>query len=115
MLKVTLRDAKAWLSGLVDQAIKGKFITITRHGKPVTALISIEAASIARKTVERRRSGLVAYLKTFPGGDFKRNRSPSRQTTFERVSSRYRRHLDALAFQDRGSGRICRMARAHGR
>lgn len=78
MPTVTLKDAKAGFSGLVDEAIKGAFVTITRHGKPVAALVSVEAAEIARKALTRQRPGLVAYLKTFPGGDFPRNRAPSR-------------------------------------
>jgi prevent-host-death family protein len=75
---INLKDAKARFSGLVDEALKGKFVTITRHGKPVAALVSIEAAEIARKILEKKRSGLVAYLRTFPGGELERNRSPSR-------------------------------------
>jgi prevent-host-death family protein len=78
MLSINLKDAKAGFSGLVDEAVKGEFITITRHGKPVAALVSLEAAEIARKAIERKRGGLVAYLKTFPGGEFERNRIPSR-------------------------------------
>ena len=78
MLSINLKDAKANFSSLVDEAIKGEFITITRHGKPVAALVSVEAAQIARKAIGRRRAGLVAYLRTFPGGEFERNRSPSR-------------------------------------
>ena len=78
MVSINLKDAKAGFSGLVDEAIKGEFVTITRHGKPVAALVSLEAAEIARKAIERRRSGLVTYLRTFPGGEFERNRSPSR-------------------------------------
>ena len=78
MPTINLKDAKAGLSGLVDKAIKGEFVTITRHGKPVAALVSIEAAEIARIAIERKRPGLVGYLRTFPGGDFERNRSPSR-------------------------------------
>lgn len=78
MLTVNLKDAKAGFSSLVDEAIKGKIVTITRHGKPVAALVSIEAAEIARKAMERKRPGLAAYLRTFPGGEFERNRSPSR-------------------------------------
>ena len=49
MSKVSLKEAKAGFSGLVDQAVKGEFVTITRHGKPVAALVSIEAAEAARK------------------------------------------------------------------
>lgn len=78
MSTINLKDAKAGFSDLIDRAVKGEFVTITRHGKPVAAVVSIEAADIARKTIERKRSGLVAYLRTFPGGDFERNDAPSR-------------------------------------
>ncbi len=78
MPTVSLKDAKAGFSGLVDQAIKRAFVTITRHGKPVAALVSLEAAEIARKAIARNRPGLVAYLRTFPGEAYERNRSPSR-------------------------------------
>jgi len=78
MLTINLKDAKAGFSSLVDEAIKGEIVTITRHGKPVAALVSLEAAEIARKAIERKRTSLTSYLRTFPGGDFERNRSPSR-------------------------------------
>ncbi len=38
MPTISLKDAKAGFSSLVDAAIKGEFVTITRHGKPVAAL-----------------------------------------------------------------------------
>jgi len=78
MPTISLKDAKAGFSGLVDDALKGEFVTITRHGKPVAALVSVEAAEIARRAMGKKRAGLVAYLRTFPGGEFERNRSPSR-------------------------------------
>ncbi len=78
MRTVNLKDAKAGFSNLVDEAIKGEFVTITRHGKPVAALVSVGAAEIARKAMEKKRPGLVAYLKTFPGDTFERDRTPSR-------------------------------------
>ena len=78
MLTINLRDAKAGFSSLVDEAVKGEIVTITRHGKPVAALISVAAAEIARKALTRKRAGLVSYLRTFPGGDFPRNRKASR-------------------------------------
>ncbi len=78
MVIINLKDAKAGFSSLVDEAIKGEFVTITRHGKAVAALVSVEAAEIARKAMERKRGGLVPYLRTFPGGVFERNASPSR-------------------------------------
>jgi len=78
MSTITLKDAKAGFSSIVDEAIKGEFVTITRHGKPVAVLVSVEAAEVARKEFQRQRPGLAAYLKTFPGGEFERNASPSR-------------------------------------
>jgi prevent-host-death family protein len=35
MSTVSLKDAKAGFSSLVDEATRGAFVTITRHGKPV--------------------------------------------------------------------------------
>jgi len=78
MRTVNLKDAKAGFSSLVDEVIKGEVVTITRHDKPVAALVSVEAAEIARRALGKKRSGLVAYLRTFPGGEFERNPSPSR-------------------------------------
>ena len=75
---INLKEAKASLSGVVDSVMKGEFVTVTRHGKPVAALVPIEAADIARKAMERKRSGLVTYLRTFPDGEFERNQGPSR-------------------------------------
>ena len=82
MRTINLKDAKAGFSNLVDEAIKGEFVTITRHGKPVAALVSVEAAEIARKAMEKKRPGLVAYLRTFPGGTLERNPTPSRTVDF---------------------------------
>ena len=78
MLNISLKDAKAGFSSLVDKALKGEIVTITRHGKPVAALVSIEAAEIASKALDKKRAGLAAYLRTFPGGEFERSRAPSR-------------------------------------
>jgi prevent-host-death family protein len=78
MSTISLKDAKARFSDLVDDALKGEFVTITRHGKPVAALVSVEAAEIARQVLGQRRPGLVSYLRTFPGSDFERNPSASR-------------------------------------
>jgi prevent-host-death family protein len=78
MPTVSVRDAKASFSSLVEEAGAGAFVTITRHGKPVAALVSTEAAEIARQVIERKRPDLVDYLATMPEGDFERDRSPSR-------------------------------------
>ena len=79
VLTLNLKDAKAGFSGLVDKALKGEFVTITRHGKPVAALVPVEAAELALKAMDKNRAGLAAYLRTFPGGEFERDRSPSRE------------------------------------
>jgi prevent-host-death family protein len=78
MRTVDVKDAEAGFSGLVDEARRGAFVTITRHGEPVAALVSVEAAAIARKAMGKRRAGLVAYLRTFPGESFERNCTPFR-------------------------------------
>jgi len=78
MSTVSLKDAKASFSSLVDEAFKGEFVTITRHGTPVAALVSVAAADIARKALGKKRSGLVSYLGTFPDVELERNSAPSR-------------------------------------
>jgi prevent-host-death family protein len=78
MQTINLKDAKAGFSSLVDDVMKGDFVTITRHGKPVAALVSVEAGELVRKAFERKRAGLVDYLKAMPVDLFERNTSPSR-------------------------------------
>ncbi len=75
---VNLKDAKASFSAMVDLAIKGQFVTITRHGKPVAVLVPLEAAELARKTMERKRPSFSAYLKSFPGEAPERDHAPCR-------------------------------------
>ena len=57
MSTVSLKDAKAGLSSYVDEAIKGEFVTITRHGKPVAALVPLQAAEIAKRTLAQGEDG----------------------------------------------------------
>jgi len=79
MSTVTLRDAKAGFSTFVDEAMKGEIITITRHGKPVAAIVSIEAAEAVKKNMRKHRPNFGEYLMTFPGGvDLVRNPSKMR-------------------------------------
>ncbi|WP_075292347.1 type II toxin-antitoxin system Phd/YefM family antitoxin [Pararhizobium arenae] len=79
MSTVGVRDAKADFSNLVDEATKGEFVTITRHGKPVAAIVSIEAAEAARKVLGKTRPNFGDYLMEFPGGiEFERNSSGMR-------------------------------------
>ena len=79
MPTINLREAKARFSSIINEAIDGEFVTITRHGKPVAAIVSIDVAEAARKAMEPKRARLVAYLGTFPGAEvFERNPAPSR-------------------------------------
>jgi prevent-host-death family protein len=78
MQTINLKDAKASFSSLVDSVMKGEFVTITRHGKPVAALVSIEAGELVRKALERKRPRFVDYLKTIPVEVSTRNKAPSR-------------------------------------
>jgi prevent-host-death family protein len=78
MSTVSLKDAKAGLSTYVDEAIRGEFVTITRHGKPVAALVPLAAAEIAQRALKPARPSFASYLKQFPGGEFERNQSPAR-------------------------------------
>ena len=40
MQKIQLRDAKATLSAVVDQAVQGEPSVITRHGRPEAVVLS---------------------------------------------------------------------------
>jgi len=41
MRKIQLRDAKAGLSALVDDAVEGRPALITRHGKPEAVILGV--------------------------------------------------------------------------
>ena len=59
---VGLRQAKAELSRLVDDAAAGSSVMISRRGRPLAALIS--AAELERfRELERRDDGLQAVLR----------------------------------------------------
>lgn len=74
---IDVKEAKAGLSGLLDDAASGEFVTISKHGKP--------AAEAAKQALAKDRPSLVAHLKLFPvdvdldDEVFARNRQPSRE------------------------------------
>ncbi|MBE7567794.1 type II toxin-antitoxin system Phd/YefM family antitoxin [Acidithiobacillus thiooxidans] len=79
MLTINLKDAKAKFSSMVNEAMNGEVVTITRHGKPVAALVSVDVAEAIRQSMQSKPPGLVHYLKTFPGDSpIGRNPQPSR-------------------------------------
>lgn len=75
MKSLSLREAKASLSALVDAAEKGEPVTITRHGRPAAAIVPVEAA----KRLYPDRPDFADYLLSFPGfpEGFQPDRNPS--------------------------------------
>ena len=79
MSTMSVAEAKAGFAGLVDDAAKGEFVTITRHGKAAAVLVSVEAAEAARKALKKPRPNFGDFLLTFPGGvELERNPAPMR-------------------------------------
>ncbi|KQV43677.1 MULTISPECIES: type II toxin-antitoxin system Phd/YefM family antitoxin [unclassified Rhizobium] len=82
MTQISLKDAKATFSHVIDKAAAGEFVTITRHGRAAAVIVSVDAAEAARKAMAPHSQSLVDYLKTFPdmseGDVFARNPAPSR-------------------------------------
>ena len=78
MKTMQLREAKAQLSEVVDQASKGEPVTITRHGAEVAMVVPIDAG---RKLYPPNES-IVDLLMEFPGGldlDLERDHTPPRE------------------------------------
>ena len=76
MRKIQLKDAKAKLSTVVDQAIRGKPSVITRHGKPEAVVLSFaEWERLSRVP----SFGRLLMAAPFEEGDSpERNRAPLR-------------------------------------
>ena len=84
MSTVSVADAKAGFSGLVDAAAAGDFVTITRHGKPAAVLVSVEAAEAAKRAMRRPRPNFGDALSLYPGpADLVRDKSPVRDIDFD--------------------------------
>jgi prevent-host-death family protein len=56
--RIGIEQARASLPALVDEAHAGRGSVITRHGKPVAALVSL--AQMTQMAQQRRPSGLLA-------------------------------------------------------
>ena len=84
MSTVSVADAKAGFSSLVDDAASGDFVTITRHGKPAAVLVSVEAAELARRAMRRPKPNFGDALASYPGPEaLERNASPTRDIDLE--------------------------------
>lgn len=66
MRTMQLRDAKAQLSQVVDEASKGEPVTITRHGTEVAMVVSMEEGRKLYPPKPRKTFG--QHLLEFPGG-----------------------------------------------
>ena len=79
MKQINLREAKATLSAILDDAEHGEATTITRHGKAVAVLVPVEQAA----KLYSDKPNFVDYLMTFPGWpegfEPERNPSPGRE------------------------------------
>jgi prevent-host-death family protein len=79
MKTMQLRDAKAKLSQVVDDALAGEQTTITRHGTPVAVVVPIGQAM---KAENKPRKTFGQHLLEFPGGidlDALRDHTPPRE------------------------------------
>jgi antitoxin Phd len=80
MREIQLRDAKASLSAVVDEAMRGKPAVITRHGKRQVVVVSYEEWERLSSVPSFGRLLMAAPLTTdeLPG----RNKSPLRKSGF---------------------------------
>jgi len=80
MREIQLRDAKANLSAVVDQAIEGKPAVITRHGKKQAVVLSYEEW---RRLSQLPSFGRLLMAVPVRAGDLPaRNRAKPRTTNF---------------------------------
>lgn len=80
MREIQLRDAKANLSAVVDEAIDGKPAVITRHGKKQAVVLSYEEW---RRLSQVPSFGRLLMAAPVTAGDLPaRNRSKLRKTDF---------------------------------
>lgn len=67
MSSMSVADAKAGLTSLLDEAANGAFVTITRNGKPAAMLVSIEAGEAAKRAMAKPRPNFGEFLMSYPG------------------------------------------------
>jgi prevent-host-death family protein len=80
MLEIQLRDAKATLSAVVDNAQDGKPSIITRHGRPAAVIVSFEEWERLSRVPSFGRLLMAAPLE--PDDLPARNDAPLRSTDF---------------------------------
>jgi antitoxin Phd len=77
MRKIQLKDAKASLSAVVDEAVRGKPSVITRHGRPEAVLLGFEEWQRLSRVPSFGRLLMAAPLRD---GDIERNAGPARDS-----------------------------------
>jgi antitoxin Phd len=77
MREIQLKDAKASLSSVIDDAVRGQASIITRHGKPQAVVLGIEEWERLAKVPSFGRLLMSAPLS--PAELPKRNRTPVRR------------------------------------
>ena len=80
MREIQLKDAKASLSAVIDDVVRGEQVIITRHGEPEAVVMSF---SEWKKLSSVPSFGRLLMSSGLEDGDLpKRNRKPSREIEF---------------------------------
>ncbi len=105
MSTVSLRDAKAGLSSLVDEVTKGEFVTITRHGKPVAAIVPMRRRRQPERRCANQSAAFPSFFDPFQFQSSKLKEINSRDGTwiFERIPSRHQYAFHVLQGAQRPS------------
>jgi prevent-host-death family protein len=86
--RYSIVEARANLPGVVNEAVGGASVELTRHGKPVAVVISVEQYELLRGNHVEFKSAYRNFLKKYPLEEFGvdarvwkkvRDRSPGRQ------------------------------------
>jgi len=80
MREIQLREAKATLSAVVDEALRGRPSVITRHGKPEAVVLSFEEWERLSRVPSFGRLLMAAPVEPEDLPD--RDRTPIRRTEF---------------------------------
>ncbi len=65
MKSIQIREAKAGFSALVEAAEQGQPTVITKHGRPIAAVVPVDAA---RRLYPEEKKSFGRFLMSFPGG-----------------------------------------------
>ncbi|NOY28076.1 MAG: type II toxin-antitoxin system Phd/YefM family antitoxin [Oligoflexia bacterium] len=70
---ISIAQAKATFSSCVKQAEAGEEVVITRHGRPVAAVVSmVELERLRQQNAGGKRGGLLSLVGLDPDGEFTR-------------------------------------------